>query len=60
MSSVDKERIFQRRSEGNFEMSSDDKVFGGPPNLTLLDKRRVWSFVEKLCLPQRKQRRCPQ
>ena len=31
------------------------KVFGGPPNLTLSDKRRVRSFVEKLCLLGRKE-----
>jgi hypothetical protein len=42
--------IFNQGQRGNVGVSSDDKVFEGPPNLTLLDKRRVRSFVEKLSL----------
>ena len=41
--------IFNESQKGNVGVSSDDKVFEGPPNLTLLDKRRVRSFVAKLC-----------
>jgi hypothetical protein len=40
-------------------VSSDDKMSGGPPNLTLPDKRRVRSFVETLCLTSKEEKKAP-